>query len=387
MLLLRIAGGTAAVVLTIGAYWVRTYGPPPARKGILETFVAGSVPSMWDMADKLADVPRPDLHAALVRLLRPAATQTYTVIVGALGSGKSTAVRKAARTISADGANGVVFIEIKEVRKFSLDLASCLRVAVPEIDWVGAGRRRLEGTTKDDKGVIFADEPLATWLALCDSLMEAAEDFRGAYKRPMTLVIDGVHKLVEEDPTFLDKLQDFAKTTADTGNLNVVFVSSDRTALVHMRGRSSWSRASTTLEVGDIPDDDATAFLEHRFKLDRARAAELVRDVTSGRFSLLLDPSAAVKSVAAIRDEKHIETSMKLRRLGLNPSHPFFLALVESQCIQADVASDLLPVDVIDALQDNNIVSGHVDGTYTVHSRCVATFLEKAQLEAEETRD
>ena len=92
------------------------------------------------------------------------------------------------------------------------------------------------------------------------------------------------------------------------GNLNVVFMSSDNTALVHMKSRSSWSRASTSLAVRDIPDD-ATAFLEHRFKLDHARAAELVRDVTGGRFSLLLDPSVAVKSVAAILDEKYTVTS------------------------------------------------------------------------------
>ena len=379
VLFLRIAGGTAAVALVLAVYWARAHGPPLLRKGILDAFVAGSVPREWDADDALADVPRPELHAALAHLLRPAATKTYAVIVGEHGSGKSTAVRKAARA-SSDGPNGVVFIEINEVRKFSLDLASCLNLAVPEIDWVGAGRRRLEGTTKDEKGVSFADEPLATWLALCDTLKEAAADFRGKYKRPMTLVIDGVHKLVKEDPKFLDKLQDFAKTAADTGNLNVVFVSSDKTALAHMKGRSSWSRASTSLEVGDIPDDAATTFLEHRFELDRARAAELVHDVTGGRFSLLLDPSVAVKSVAAIRHEKYNETGTQLLRVGLEPSHAFFQALVKNTSVDAYAAFKLLGGDAkIEALLAANIIAAHVDGTYTAHSRYVATFLEMAQ--------
>lgn len=380
VLLLRMAGGTAAVALVFAVYWLRTHGPPPARKGILDAFVAGSVPSEWDAKDALADVPRPELHIALAQLLRPAATDTYAVIVGEHGSGKSTAVRKAARASSADGASGVVFIEINEVRTFSLQLASCLNLDVREIDWVGAVRRRLEGTTKDDKGVTFADEPLTTWLSFCNTLTEAARDFHCIYARPMTLVIDGVHKLVEENPKFLDKLQDFAKTAADTGNLNIVFVSSDKTALVHMKSRSSWSRASTSLEVCDIPDDDATAFLERRFKLDRARAAELVRDVTGGRFSLLLDPSVAVKSVAAIRDEKYTETSTKLLGLGLEPTHPFFQALAVSKVVKTDAAFKLLGgKEKIEALLAANIIAAHVDGTYTVHSRYVATFLEKAQ--------
>ena len=100
---------------------------------------------------------------------------------------------------------------------------------------------------------------------------EAATAFRRKYNRPMTLVIDGVHKLATDDPKFLDKLQDFAKDAADTGSLNVVFVSSDKPALVHMKSRSSWSRAATPLEIGDIPDDDAIAFLKRRHGMEHDR--------------------------------------------------------------------------------------------------------------------
>lgn len=205
----------------------------------------------------------------------------------------------------------------------------------------------------------------------------AASAFRRKYKRPMTLVIDGVHKLETDDPKFLDKLQDFAKDAADTGSLNVVFVSSDKTALVHMKSRSSWSRASKPLEIGDIPDAAAVAFLERRHGLVHSRATELVRDVTGGRFSLLLDPSVAIDAVAIIRHEKYNETNTKLKTLGFSPKHAFFLALVDSKVILSEAALDLLTKDQIDALLAANVIAVHVDGTYTGHSRFVETFLKR----------
>jgi len=157
----------------------------------------------------------------------------------------------------------------------------------------------------------------------------------------MTLVIDGVHKLVEEDPKFLDKLQDFAKTAADTGNLNVVFVSSDETALVHMKGRSSWSRGSTSSRFATFPTTTPLLFSSAVLSWAARALPKLVRDVTGGRFSLLLDPSVAVKSVATIRDEKYTEASTKLLGLGLEPTHPFFQALAVSKVVKTDAAFKL----------------------------------------------
>jgi predicted ATPase len=47
-------------------------------------------------------------------------TPTYAVIVGEHGTGKSTAVRKAARDNGRNNADGVVYIEIGDARMFSI---------------------------------------------------------------------------------------------------------------------------------------------------------------------------------------------------------------------------------------------------------------------------
>ena len=70
---------------------------------------------------------------------------------------------------------------------------------MPTIDWLGGVRRRVEATIKDEAGVDLAKEPLSTWLTVTGPLEAAAEEFRQAYKRPMTLMIDGVQKFVADD--------------------------------------------------------------------------------------------------------------------------------------------------------------------------------------------
>jgi hypothetical protein len=120
--------------------------------------------------------------------------------------------------------------------------------------------------------------------------MEAATLFFLEHHRPMTLVIDGVDALAREQPTFFDILQDFAKTAADSGTLCVVFVSSDKAAVERMKPRSSWSRARRPLEVGDVPDADAVAYLVKRG----------VSIVTAGKVEIVLCQRRVGPSLLAI---------------------------------------------------------------------------------------
>jgi len=82
----------------------------------------------------------------------------------------------------------------------------------------------------------------------------------------MTLVIDNTQKLASAKPEFLDTLQDFAKDAADSGNLQVVFVSSDFTVLARMQRRSEWSRCAQPLEIGesDVSEQAAVSYLMAR---------------------------------------------------------------------------------------------------------------------------
>jgi len=78
----------------------------------------------------------------------------------------------------------------------------------------------------------------------------------------MTLVIDDAHVIHQADPALLDTLQDLAKTSADRGDLRVVFVTSNGSVLQHMKSRCAWSSCST-FEVGDadISEEEAIKHL------------------------------------------------------------------------------------------------------------------------------
>lgn len=82
------AGVSTTVVFGL-LYVSWMYGPQPARSSICNAFEKGFVPPEWEGIDTLADVPRLLLEADLAELLRPESMQTYGVVVGELGSGKS----------------------------------------------------------------------------------------------------------------------------------------------------------------------------------------------------------------------------------------------------------------------------------------------------------
>lgn len=97
----------------------------------------------------------------------------------------------------------------------------------------------------------------------------------------MTLVIDDAQDIMAQKSEFLKKLQKFAKSAADTGNLRIVFVSSDFAIVAHMARHSSWSRCEDPpLEVGeeDVSEQQAVEFLMRKRNWDtseqRAAASE-----------------------------------------------------------------------------------------------------------------
>ena len=139
-----------------------------------------------------ADLTRDDLHQQLERLLRPTATQTYAVVVGERGTGKSTAVRKAARAASKDGANGVVYFLIGEAPTVSTDLAKSLHVG-REYDARQAllCRLFLRAPPKRALSESSTQKEDFAWQDYNTMVKEAATVFRRKYNRPMTLVLNG----------------------------------------------------------------------------------------------------------------------------------------------------------------------------------------------------
>lgn len=231
-----------AVTLGLGAcaaaYVWQQQGPESGKTNTLRALERGVVGGYW-LTDASATVERASLHDQLVELLRPQNTRQYAIVMGAPGTGKSTAIRKAARE-SSSSVNGVVYYLVQYPDNLSTGLAALL------------GCR---------KSTLAKEEPRATWLQLEPQLLEGAAAFMLAHGRPATLVLDGVDVIAKEDPTFLDMLQNFARNAADAGVLRVVFVSSDGAASARLESRSEWSRAADPLEVGDISDVQAVDFL------------------------------------------------------------------------------------------------------------------------------
>ena len=212
--------------------------------------------------ETVAHVDRQQLNEDLTLILRPQKSNKYCLIVGEKGTGKTTAVSYALSTLP--DVRGAIYIMCPlSARLFSLHLKEMTDCMDPA-DVSGGMRRRLEGATKEERGPDLDKEPLATFEQLISPLTAAAATFKARHGRPAVLVIDGADFLAQQCPTFLGNLQDFAKISADSTNLRVVFVSSDGAALPLLTARSASSRMSRPYEIGEISDDQAIEYLVRR---------------------------------------------------------------------------------------------------------------------------
>jgi ABC-type dipeptide/oligopeptide/nickel transport system ATPase component len=326
---------------------------------------------MWDVEfgskDARATVQRPALVADLAMLLRPGTTDHYALIVGDSGSGKSTAVREAVRSLQ-QPKGAIYFSAPVYFESFSSDLARAVGYALP-FDPLASVFSRLGGQ---------APSAHEAWPALLHALREAATRYHLKHSRPAVLVIDAADFVAKKDPNFFLDLQNFAKVCADMGMLRVVFVSSEGIVLPLLRASSSWSRALLPYEVQDIDDAQAADYLINR-GMARPVAEEAVRTITGGRFALLLHvaSAAAMKPIADMRKELDVATDSTLKRLGILPTHALFRALIAAGRVPSNSALDLLPEATLDALLGKNIIALHPDGAYTVHARHVESFLRK----------
>jgi hypothetical protein len=385
----------AAVVLWFGAAYRSS--PAAVVADVVGVFEAGGAPG-WHgffLRDNAPAVGRPGLEkklaeyiflgpqaaaaaaaAAAASPLPPGAASdappgddpgaTYALVVGAHGTGKSTAVRRVVR--NREGINGAVYVPVPgDVNMFG--------VVVGEAVGVPAGRRL--GPYR-----IVAAEPNASWATALEFIKAAAIKFHEKHGRPVVLIIDGVERIAEQNPLFLHRLQgDAHRAAADCGALRVVLVASDGGALAQLKSHSAWSRACEPFEVGDISDEDAVEFLKSRGVPDKA-AAEAVSDCTGGRL-VLLHTHAARRSFGSgnkevLKDHFRFIKEQLRNRVKVPRDHALFRALVERGAIGADEAAALASADALDALVKAFILSAHHPQAkaYTFHSRYVETFFK-----------
>lgn len=359
----------------------------------MESKFTSSTVDKWAVRDEKAIIARTDLQAQLKALLRPDADfHTYAVVVGASGTGKSTAVRKAIRDL--EGNKGVVyFMAPSVVAEFSLELSATLGYSHPLSIW-NRFRAKLFGFQPQEPAAPSAAyEPLASWRVIRPLLLKTAEKYKAKHNRPPVLVLDAMDRVAKQDPQLFMRVQEFAKDCADEGNLLVVFVFSDGTALPLLNAQSAESRVLDPYEVGDVSDEDAVKYLTTQLKLPSDKAEALVKHVAGGRLALLNKVGQSPRTFEEIEQKMHTKTSAALLRVGLTATHPLFKKLLPRDGhvvgVKVDEAHRMIPEATAKELLRANILLQHTDETYTFHSRHVETFIrqkvdeEAARLEAE----
>ena len=329
------------------------------------------------VADQLPLVARPQLREELTRMLRPGDYAQYAVIVGAAGTGKSTAVRTAIAAL--EKPKGVVYYLCSTLLiGFSSDLATSCGYYCP-IRWADRLVRLLTGESKAEASAPpVTSEPHATWQRLEPRLIAAAQRYRAKHGAPAVLVLDGLDLVAKEDAAFFTKLQDFAKKCADMRILRLVLVFSDGCALPMLQSSSAFTRAGRVLEVGDLSDADALQWLVQTLRVEPQRAQTLVQTVAGGRFPLLLSAAASEEPLDAMRRTLDVQTRLSLRRAGVAADARLLRALRSQRVVGADEAETMMQRDVIERLLAYNILSVHPDRTYTFHDRHVEYFFDTA---------
>lgn len=342
---------------------------------VLSAFVQGRG---FDVdADEDAIVVRKDLNAQLLAILTPKKIDLYAVVVGERGSGKSTAVRKVIASLPEP--RGIIYFNAPASSwKFSIELAKTIGFK-DEIDMVGGVRRHLSGLSKEEKEPDMKHEPRATFDRLDSALLEAASTFKRRYKRPLVLVIDSVDILAKKEPEFLGILQDFAKERACIGDLRIVFISSDGSALTMLQSHSAWSRAQDPLEVGEISDEDAVKYLVSK-DVPESKAKRAVEELTGGLFADLNKYVQVhnMKTMDVLIADRDNAIDVVLERMELPVNHPLFVKIHQEKVIRTGNALRLgLKQEKIDLLLAANILAAHPNGTYTFHDRHATNFFAK----------
>jgi len=303
-------------------------------------------------------------------------------------------VRETVRTL--EYPRGAVYFSAPETpHKFSTGLARVVGYEAEVLDLVGALRRYFSQTTKEESSPRAKEEPLATWIPLSDALSDVASKYHAKHNRPMVLVIDAADYVAKEDPKFLQYLQNFAKSSADSNVLRVVFVTSEGTTLPQMAASSAMNRA-IVFEVRDLEDDAVAIDYLVKRGVPKERAVDAVKTITGGRLVLLDEFASTFTNFPSnddYREVKFAKVEKVLSQGDIPEDHALFKHLTENKKIKiadaeklfkknptkSDVTVEQLKIGnpYIEYLLSQNVLAAHPDESLTFHSRHVQTFFER----------
>ena len=178
-------------------------------------------------------VPRTDVESSLKGILTPAAkVNSYWVVLGEHGTGKTTTVQKVCNEIG----KGIIYLTVPEdVAKFGNAFAQAIGVYYHQQD-DGIFSHIHKLVFGPEQGIIVHLILVLSWDDVYDTFKKYADWYRKENNRASVIVIDNINILAKKAPEILEILQGGAKAAVGSGLYTAVFVTSDGSAPSQMRG-------------------------------------------------------------------------------------------------------------------------------------------------------
>jgi hypothetical protein len=367
------------------------FGKDRMISGIVKTFAAGNCNKRFQQQsnasiDESYKVHRSELVSRLQNLIQSRGyASKYTVIVGENGVGKTTAIMDALCSI--EGRKGAIYFLIENPVRFSRRLSEVLNYRISTSSVFDSILLSLSMKSEYTVDPALDHEPLATWYLIQPAIVKAAQIYKEKYHQIITLILDGIDLVAKFDTekvspalSILGALQIFAKNMADQKLVHVMFVTSDGVSLSFLSKSSAITRAAL-YEVGDISDAQAVKYLKKR-GVEEGDAARAVKWLTGGRFEIILDFygfQADGLPLDEILHRRHIKIGDSLSKLNMTCDHELFRTLYEKPVVNPiQIRQHGVSLEMQEALVRSNVLSQHVNMSYSFHDRSVRSFFQMA---------
>jgi hypothetical protein len=168
-------------------------------------------------------VPRTDVESSLKKILTADEVNSYWVVSGDHGIGKTTTVQKVCNEIG----KGIIYVDVpKDVANFGKAFAQAIGVYYHQQD-DGIFSHIHNLVFGPEEGIIVNFILELTWKYAYKQFKTYADWYRKENNRAPVIVIDNVNRLANGAPKILEIMQEGAKDAVGSGLFTAVFVASN----------------------------------------------------------------------------------------------------------------------------------------------------------------